>query len=298
MLFETSREALKWYESEERVLTPAFLRTIKWEDVKNNPLPEEFVPVMRYMRDVERFTGMYYQELMRTPTSRDPAIRQFMDRWATEEPTHSVLLDRFLEEAGYPSEDKWWEKVQAQVPTKYRLMSPLKALLAQGFGEHFSAVHMTWGAINEYSTLTGYQRLWGLAKHPVLEYILRAIAREEARHSFFYWSVARIKLMGSPLRQNLTRFIVNHFWSPVGQGAKHQEDTQLVVKTLFRDTPGVAVLEQQVNRRIRELPGLEDVNIITEKVAASVNSSFAKVVGFLDDQAKKAVPRTGGLTAA
>lgn len=288
MLFATSAEALKWYESEERVLTPSFLSTIPWHEVKNHPLVSEFVPVMRYMRDVERFTGMYYDELMRTPTGKDPAIRQFMDRWATEEPTHSVLLDRFLEEAGYPSEDQWWEKVQRAVPTKYRLMAPIKALLAQGFGEHFSAVHMTWGAINEYSTLTGYQRLWSLAKHPVLEYILRAIAREEARHSFFYWSVARVKLMSSPLRQKLTRFIVNHFWSPVGQGAKHQEDTQLVVRTLFRDTPGVAVFEQQVNRRIRELPGLTQVNVITDTVAKSVHSSFAKVVGFLNQQTKSA----------
>lgn len=284
MLLETTDEALKWYESEERVITPQFLATIPWHEVKNHTIPQEFIPVMRYMRDVEKFTGMYYEELMRTPTGKDPAISQFMDRWATEEPTHSDLLERFLGEAGFPSEDRWFEKVTAAIPAKYRFMGPIKALLAQGFGEKFAAVHMTWGAINEYSTLTGYQRLWSLAKHPVLEYILRAIAREEARHSFFYWSVARIKLKNSPLSQKLTRFIVDHFWSPVGQGAKHKEDTQLVVRTLFRDTPGVAIMEQQVNRRIRELPGLEKLNVITDRVAQSVNSSFAKVLGFLNQQ--------------
>lgn len=281
MLFETSQEALRWYESEERVLTPAFLNSIPWGDVRKHELPAAFVPVMRYMRDIERFTGVYYEELMKTPTGKDPYIQQFMDRWSTEEPTHSMLLDRFLEEAGYPSEDAWWEKAQAAVPRAYHVMGPIKTLLAKGFGEHFSAVHMTWGAINEYSTLTGYQRLWNLAQHPVLEHILRAIAREEARHSFFYWSVARVKLNNSPLRQHLTRFIVNHFWSPVGQGIKRKADTDLVVRTLFRDTPGVAILEQQVSRRIRELPGLATLNAITETVATSVGSSFAQVLGFL-----------------
>ena len=102
-------------------------------------------------------------------------------------------------------------------------------------GHHFTGVHMTWGAINELSTLTGYQRLWTLAKHPVLDHILKHIAREEATHSFFYWSVARIKLMRSSFRQQLARFIINTFWSPVGENKKTPAESNVVIHTQDKD---------------------------------------------------------------
>ncbi|MBI4433578.1 acyl-ACP desaturase [Candidatus Uhrbacteria bacterium] len=266
MLFAQESDALAWYEREPRVLTPAFIATIPWQEVAQHPLHPDCVPVLRYMRDVEHFTGMYYAELLRTPTGREPIIRRFMDRWSTEEPTHGELLHRFLGEAGCPVDDHWPGTAAAAIPHRYHLMSRLSSLLAWSVGRHFSAVHMTWGAINELSTLTGYLRLWQLAKHPVLERILRAIAREEARHAFFYWSIARLKLLRSTFRQQLTRTIVRSFWAPVGEGAKPRSDANFVIATLFRGSDGVATFHRNVNQRIEELPGLSGLRTMTNRV--------------------------------
>ncbi|MBI4598946.1 hypothetical protein HY734_01980 [Candidatus Uhrbacteria bacterium] len=71
---------MAWYEGQERVLTPEFLKAIPWQDVAQHPLSERFIPVLLYMRDVENFTSIYFDYLRRTPTGRDPVIRRFMVR--------------------------------------------------------------------------------------------------------------------------------------------------------------------------------------------------------------------------
>ncbi|MDP3771409.1 MAG: acyl-ACP desaturase [bacterium] len=270
MLFEHERDALAWYERQEPVCTPSFVASIPWSDVRRHELKMEFVPVIRYMRDVESFTTIYDAELRKTPTGRDPVIRAFLDRWSAEEPVHGALLHRFLGEAGHDdARGDWAGAARRRIPLGYRVRSPLKALLANAFHRHFAAVHMTWGAINELSTLNGYLRLWKLAKHPVLERILRAIAREEARHAFFYWSVARIQLLRSKFRQALTRYIVRQFWTPVGQGAKPAQETNRTIAALFRGPEGVAFFHQNVNRRIEDLPGLSGLDVMTTRIAAA-----------------------------
>ncbi len=266
MLFERAEDALQWYESQERVLTPEFLNTIPWDEVKNHSVDDAFLPTLMYMRDVENFTGVYFEELMKTPTGKESTIRRFMERWRTEEPVHGDLLNRFMAEAGYPAEEKWYERIRREIPKRYRVNTRINGAIANLIGKRFTAVHMTWGAINELSTLTGYQRLWTLAKHPVLEYILKAIAREEARHSLFYWSVARIHLAQSDASKKMARFLVDRFWTPVGQGTKPESAANAVVRCLFNGEDGLAMFDRQVTERIRQLPGFEDFTKTTHRI--------------------------------
>ena len=108
-MFETDKEVLDWYERQPRALSKEYVNSIKWKEIKNYQLNPAFVPVLIYMRDIEYFTDMYYQELRRTPTGKDPIIRKFMDRWSVEELHHANLLNRFLEErrvAPYKFPDK------------------------------------------------------------------------------------------------------------------------------------------------------------------------------------------------
>ncbi len=95
MTFETKKEVLDWYEKQPRTLTKEFIDRISWKDVKNYPLDEKLVPVLLYMRDVEALTDMYYEELRRTPTGKDPIISKFMERWSNEEQTHGEIINRF-----------------------------------------------------------------------------------------------------------------------------------------------------------------------------------------------------------
>ena len=266
MPFETESDVLHWYDRQERVLTPAFLHTIPWHQVKDTVLHPKFVPVLLYMRDIERATEIYHDELRRSPTGQDPVIRRFLDRWREEEVLHGDLHNRFLGEAGYPTENGWWEKFTTRLPRSYWRRKRQQAFFTRPFGHHFAAVHMAWGATQELLTLSGYRRLWESASHPVLEYLLRAIAREEARHALFYWSVARLKLARSRFSQRLARFLMDHFWKPVGEDIKSKAEANMLVTTLFGGHEGLIELDSQVNRRIAELPGFQGFTRVRDRI--------------------------------
>src|SRR5262245_8063608 len=120
-VFETDRDVLHWYESQPRALSADFVAGLDWRDVRDYPLSPAFVPVLLYLRNVEYFTDMYYRELLRTPTGRDPVIRKFMDRWSIEELHHANLINRFLGEAGIATDANWQKEASRNISWRYRL---------------------------------------------------------------------------------------------------------------------------------------------------------------------------------
>jgi rubrerythrin len=267
-VFETEMEVLNWYERTPRAITQDFQSGISWDEVRQHPLDPAHLPVLLYMRDVESYTAVYYEEMLRTPTGRDPVIRKFMDRWGVEEMDHSALINRFLEEAGVvPARAGWLEEARARIPLRYTLESYAATLVTNRFGRHFTGTHMVWGAINEMMTLQGYRRLWEAARHPVLETILRAIAREESAHGKFYASIARLRLERSPFARRLARSVIERFWAPVGAGTKPPNEIDYCLTILFGGETGVRFFDDQVTRRIRRLPGFHGLDSLTRKVA-------------------------------
>ncbi|MCC6273943.1 MAG: ferritin-like domain-containing protein [Deltaproteobacteria bacterium] len=265
-MLETPQDVLNEYEKRPRALTPAFVAALPWGEIRKHPLDGRFFPILRYMRDIERFTEVYFEELRRTPTGKEPAIRRFMERWNQEEAQHGDLLQRFLAEAGCPDEPDWPTRARAAIPLRYRVESRLTTSLTRLFGKHFSPTHMVWGAINELSTLQGYRRLIELAGHPVLTGLLRGILQEESIHVFFYFNIARLQLERSRFDQRLARFVIRHYWAPVGTGIKPAQDTELVVQTLFGDEAGRKAMEDHVTARLENLPGFTGVKTVTDKI--------------------------------
>jgi hypothetical protein len=88
---------------------------------------------------------------------------------------------------------------------------------------HFSAVHMTWGAINELATLTGYQALIARSGNPLVRTVLGRISKDERRHYSFYFNQTRERLKPR-VAQILTAFIVRNFWAPVGSPVRGDAD--------------------------------------------------------------------------
>jgi len=264
-MFETDKDVLDWYERQPRALSKDYVNNIKWDEIKDHPLNPAFIPVLLYMRDIEYYTDMYYRELLRTPTGRDPVIRKFMDRWSIEELHHGNLLNRFLNEAGYPTEEKWQTEAMRKIPAYYKIQSYLLNIAVRPFGQHFHAAHMVWGTINEITALQAYQRLGELSGHPVLKKLLAGIVQEESIHTNFYWNVARVKLSQTKFSQDLARFIVSRFWAPVGQGPKAEHETNHVVRTLFRGASGLEHLKAKVEDRIARLPGFNGFTALTDK---------------------------------
>ena len=56
--------------------------------------------------------------------------------------------------------------------------------------------------------------------------------------------------------RDLARFIISKFWTPVGQGAKPEHETNYVVATLFSGPTGLEFFNRTVATRIARLPGL------------------------------------------
>ena len=265
MNFKTNSDVLDWYERQQRTLTSEFLQGIPWHTVRKYDFDERYVPVLFYMRDVETLTEMYHRELLRTPTGKDPQIRKFMERWGVEEMTHGEVLNRFLAELGYESDTNWKSQIRGAVSAAYTANAYLISTLTNLVGRGFTATHMTFGAIHEMETAQGYRRLMELSGHPVLKQILDAIIREESAHTQFYWSVARLELRKNEWGRKIARFVADHFWAPVGQGAVSKRRTEYLVSTLFGDRAGRQMVDR-LTQRVRSLPGFDDIDTFVTTV--------------------------------
>ena len=126
------------------------------------------------------------------------------------------------------------------------------------------------GAIHEMTTTQGYRRLTQMADHPVLTEILNGIIREESAHTTFYRSVARIELKNSDISQKLSRFIIKHFYTPVGSGAKPKTESDYTIATLFSGDDGLDWIDKTVTQRIQTLPGFDGLTKISDKIGGIV----------------------------
>lgn len=136
----------------------------------------------------------------------------------------------------------------------------------------FVAVHMTWGAINELSTLHAYRRVVANTGHPVLGELLARIVKDERRHYAFYAGQARKRLDGNPAAQRLVRWALDRFWAPVGTGVRPLAETDHVVLCLFGDAAGrevVAEMEAELSR----LPGLSGTRLLRRALAQAERRS-------------------------
>ena len=142
------------------------------------------------------------------------------------------------------------------------LVGPLaSASGAAAVGEDFVALHMSWGALNEWTTFEGYRRLAALANHPTLDELLRRIMRQETRHVAFYVSQARERLAASRRARTLTRFALRRLWKPVGSGAVPAAETQFVLRYLLADEPG-ARAAARIDAHVDLLPGMAGLGLL------------------------------------
>lgn len=282
MTFETTKDVYDWYERQQPVFTKEGIEAISWNEVKDYPLDKRFIPVLLYMRDVETLTDMYHRELLRTPTGKDPYIARFMERWGAEEVIHGEVLNRFLNEAGVETGDRWQKEVHKNVSNFYNANMYIQTSVTNLLGRKFTATHMSIGAIHEMCTAQAYRRMDELANHPVLSQILNGIVREESFHTHFYWSVAKLELRNSDLAQRIARFVIRMFYRPVGQGSLHKSRTEYAIRTLFGNDGGLDRLHKTVTQRAQTLPGLESLNKVTDTLGRITRQGVPEtIVGLL-----------------
>jgi hypothetical protein len=242
------------------------LTGIDFEDVPRHPLSPEAVRTLRYMQDIEIYTLVYLKSLLATRGIDDPEVATFLPCWLYEETFHGRALAKFLAAAGY--------SVTPRALSAYSLAERVEmsatALLARVWPD-FVGVHMVWGAINELTTLTGYRRLAEVADHPVLTELLARIMRDESRHFSFYFRQAERRLK-RPGAARVARFLVDHFWAPVGTGVQPPAETRFLAAYLFSGAAGLEAA-RTVDDTIRRLPGFSDVHLLEAWIARQVTSA-------------------------
>ena len=250
------------------------LSGVAWDRIGRHPLSEAEARCLAYMMDIETHTSVFLRDLLATRAAYDPDVTAFLSCWVYEELWHGEAFSRFLGEAGwmlapdlervesdspYPSRVPRAQWIRRRLGGKGQL-SHVGTMLGSGLMDDFVALHMTWGAANELSTLTSYHRVIAHSQHPELINLLNAIIKDERRHFAFYRAQARLRLARSVVARRMTRWAMDRLWAIVGTGVRPQAETDFVVMHLFGDGEGrEAALD--MDRTIGELPGMRGCEI-------------------------------------
>jgi hypothetical protein len=230
-----------------------------------HPLDPDTLRCLRYMHDVEGHTVCYLRDLLVTRAHRDPNVTAFLTCWNYEEHWHGDAIGRVLDAHGETAGRGRLSEMRRRLPRRDALR-PMMFHFTSALTRHLTALQMTWGAVNEWTTQSGYARLAAKADNPVLAELLRRIMRQEGRHIDFYAAQAKSRLVDSRTAQRLTRAALRRLWAPVGSGVMPTDETRFLVAHLFADDTGLASA-QRIDRHIDRLPGLAGLHLVERSVA-------------------------------
>ena len=231
----------------------------------DQPLDPDTLRCLRYMHDVEGHTVCYLRDMLVTRAHRDPQVTAFLTCWSYEEHWHGEAIGQVLDAHGEASGRSRLADMRRRLP-KRDALRPMVFNITSAFTRHLTALHMAWGAVNEWTTQAGYARLAAKADNPVLGELLRRIMRQEGRHIDFYAAQAKSRLADSGAAQRLTRTALRRLWAPVGSGVMPTDEIRFLVGHLFADGTGLATA-QRIDRHIDRLPGLDGLHLVENSVA-------------------------------
>jgi len=222
--------------------------------------------ILRYMADTETHTIVYMRDLLAGHSIGDPELTAFLSVWVYEELWHGRAIDRVLAASG-----REVPKARARdVAFGRNMREHFEAWGSQFLASltpHFIAVHMTWGALNEFTAAASYNALARQTRNPAVELLCKRIAQQERKHFAFYFSQAEKRLANSGVARALTRYAMNKHWGPVGDGVAGAENLAHTARALFSDHWAWGELVR-AEKRMQQLPGLHDFDRLTVKIGA------------------------------
>jgi hypothetical protein len=241
------------------------IEDLDFESFRDQPLAPDALRCLRYMHDVENHTVCYLRDVLVTRAHRDPEVTSFLTLWNYEEFWHGEAIAGILEAHHEPAGRRRIAALRQRLP-RGDGWKPIGFQIASAITPHLTAVHMTWGAVNEWTTQAAYSRLATLAGHPTLSELLRRIMKQEGRHIDFYATQARSRLSDSRAAQRLTRWALRKHWAPVGSGVVPDREVNFLRSYLFGGQDGREIAER-IDRRVDRLPGLEGLHLLRGAVS-------------------------------
>jgi hypothetical protein len=239
----------------------------------DRPLDAASLRCLRYMHDVEYHTVCYLRDLLVTAAHKDQTITSFLTIWNFEEFWHGEAIGAVLDVHGERPRTAHIEAMRRNLGWKDHVAPIAHIIGSKLAGESFLAIHMTWGAINEWTAQAAYARLIARAQHPTLTTLLRRIMRDEGRHVDFYAPQAHERLTDDRRAQLLTRLALRRFWAPVGSTVMPKAESEFISQYLFAGPDGRA-MATRIDTRIDHLPGLSGLALMTGSAPPRSNSSW------------------------
>jgi hypothetical protein len=227
---------------------------------EHQPLTAGALRCLQYMHDIEHHTVCYLRDLLVTRAHEDPDVTAFLTIWNYEEHWHGEAIGEVLAAHDQPNGAPRIDEVRRHLSRSDR-WRPALFILGSSVVPDMAAVHMVWGALNEWTTQAAYSLLLRKEGHPVLGELLKRIMKQEGRHVDFYASQARDRLGSSRGTQRVTRWALQRFWKPVGHGVRPREETEFLIRYLF-DNPEGMVAADRIDRNISRMPGLAGLHLV------------------------------------
>jgi len=239
------------------------LSDIDWSEVPKHPLTPEAIRCLRYFLLTENSTFFYVKTLMSTDAIyEEPEIAPFLCVWMYEEEFNGRAFRQFMDAYGERTDPGFRRDMFLSRGVGERIDELGQQVLGKVFSDHWPAVHMVWGAMQEFTTYMAYQALIDRLDHPILTTICQRIMKQELRHYAFYREHAKRRLERDAMTRKVVSNAVKIGWTPVGDGMCPKEDVVHIIRFLFDGLDGTAIA--RIEEKIRDLPGLEWFDMFTK----------------------------------
>ncbi len=235
---------------------------IDWNMGREAGLSEEEIFILTYFSDVENQTIRYMRMLLSMKIAFEPSVAAFLATWNYEEFFHGYELVKLMKVCGHCPDENRRNVNHGNRRWNEMLEAAFVPIISRIFANDFPAVYLSFGAIQELTTLRAYEHLRDRTKNPVLRTLCERIARQERRHFAWYFNHARELLTGSTRAQTLTRTLMKFNWVPVGAGFHSPEEVKRLFVSVFYPRENARELTREIDAKIGTLPGLQEIHLM------------------------------------
>ena len=235
---------------------------IDYREAREVGLSDDEVFTLTYFADVENQSLRYLRTLLGMRFAFSPDVAAFLATWSYEEFFHGYELERLMRACGKTISDDRRELKRGSARLNEKLETVFVPILSRLYEREFPAVYLAFGAIQELTTLRGYESLVRSTKNPALKTLCERIARQERRHFAWYFNRARLMLEDLPRARPLVRRLMKLNWVPVGAGVHEPVDVRRLFQILFYPRENAQALVRGIDSKIGELPGLSKLTLM------------------------------------